>query len=216
MFALDAASRALLAAAAFVAFGAAFVTTPVVARGEAGTPANTLPAVATLAPQTALTDVVPRRDPFAGGDAPARAGLSVAPQARVAVPAIPALSQIPAALRALPPNAGAGDGAFPFATAATRIVAAVTAVITGPHPFALVDEGGTTRMLGVGDRIDGQAIDAIDANGVHLSGGTTLAVARPSEPVQPPSPPRTIAPDVVPPVPAVTPRARAHQNPGGR
>ncbi len=36
MFALDAASRAVLAATAFAAFGAAFVTTPIVARGEAG------------------------------------------------------------------------------------------------------------------------------------------------------------------------------------
>ena len=137
------------------------------------------------------------------------AGVSVAPQAQVATPAIPPLPQIPAALRALPPNAGAGDGAFPFAAAAPRIAATVTAVITGPQPFALVDEAGTTRMLTIGDRIDGQPIVAIDANGVRLSGGTTLAVARPSEAVQPPPAAHTIAP-------LVTPTAPTRRIPGGR
>jgi hypothetical protein len=206
MFALDAASRALLAAAAFVTFGAAFVTTPLVARGEAGAVPDAVPAVAPLAPRTAFADVVPRRDPFAGGDTPVRAGVAVA-QPQAAVPTIPPLPQIPATLRALPPNAGAGDGTFPFA-AATRIAATVTAVITGPHPFALVDEAGTTRMLTIGERIDGEPIAAIDANGVHLAGGTTLAVLRASEAVQPPTT-HALAPLVV----ATAP---AHPTPGGR
>jgi len=209
MFALDAASRALLAAAAFATFGAAFVATPIVARGEGGEVKVAVPAVATLAPRTPFADVVPQRDPFAGGDAPAHAVASAA-GARDAVPALP---PIPAALRALPPNAGAGDGTFPFATAtatATRIAATVTAVITGPHPFALVDEAGTTRVLTVGDRIDGDPIAAIDANGVHLSSGTTVVVARASEAEQPQQPARVIAP----PLGAVP--APAHQIPGGR
>ena len=96
------------------------------------------------------------------------------------MPAIAPLPQIPAALRALPPNAGAGDNPFPFATGA-RTSAVVTAVITGPHPFALVDESGTTRILTVGDRIDGDAIVAIDAAGIRLSNGPTLAVERASD-----------------------------------
>ncbi|HWT06909.1 MAG TPA: hypothetical protein VN224_14190 [Xanthomonadales bacterium] len=179
MFALDAASRTVLAAAAFAAFGAAFVTTPIVARGEAGVVADPTPSVVQLPARTAPADVVPRRDPFAGGDTPA-ARPAAASQAPVATAAIPPLPQIPAALRPLPPNAGAGDASFPFATAA-RTSAAVTAVITGPHPFALVDEGGTTRVLTVGSRIDGDQIVAIDAGGVQLSGGTKLAVARASE-----------------------------------
>jgi hypothetical protein len=207
MFALDAASRALLAAAAFAAFGAAFITTPIVARGEAGVDTAPARAFASLAPRTAFANVIPRRDPFAGGDAPARAGIS-SPQARIAVAAIPPLPQIPAALRALPPNAGAGDGTFPFATG-TRITAAVTAVITGPHPFALVDEAGTTRVLTVGDRVDGEAIVAIGADGVRLSGGTVLAVARTSEAGAPPPPAtRAVAPSATPPAPA-------HPIPGG-
>jgi hypothetical protein len=177
MFALDAASRAALAAAAFAAFGAAFVTTPIVARGDAGPGAGPAPTVVPLRARTALADVLPRRDPFAGGDTSAARAHPLSPQAPVAMPAIQAVPQIPAALRALPPNAGAGDNPFPFGAGA-RTSAVVTAVITGPHPFALVDEGGATRVLTVGERIDGDAIVGIDAAGIRLSNGTTLAVER--------------------------------------
>ena len=172
MFTLDAVSRAALAATAFAAFAAAFVTTPMSARGDAGIVAVPLPSVTSLPQRAALADVMPRRDPFAGGEAPT---------ARFALPATSALPQIPAALRALPPNAGASDAAFPF-PAGARTTATVTAVITGPQPFALVDDAGTRRMLTVGDRIGGDTIVAIDADGVRLSGGTALAAphARPS------------------------------------
>lgn len=194
MFALDAASRAALAAIAFAAFGAAFVTTPIVARGDAGVITVPTPTVIALPTSTAVADVVPRRDPFAGGDKPAARSNAPPPQMRTALPPSPTLPQIPAALRALPPNAGAGDTAFPFATGA-RTGAVVTAVITGPHPFALVDEAGATRVLTIGDRIDGDLIVAIGADGVRLSGGTMLAVARASETGSPlPSPARAVLP----------------------
>jgi hypothetical protein len=190
MFALDAVSRAVLAAGAFAAFGAAFVTTPMVARGEAGAVADPTPFIAPLHVRTALADVVPQRDPFAGGDMPATRPNAASPQTPIAMPAMPALPQIPAALRALPPNAGAGD--TPFAVAPmTPTNAIVTAVVTGPHPLALVDEGGTTRILTVGDRVDGEPIAAIDAAGIRLSGGRIFGVARASE-ASAPTPPTTL------------------------
>ena len=163
MFTLDAVSRAVLAAAALAAFGAAFVTTPMTARGDAGILADPTPSITSLPRRTALDEVVPRRDPFAGGDPPA---------ARSS--AAPPFPHVPAALLPLPPNAGAKDTAFPFLPGA-RTAATVTAVITGPHPFALVDDAGTTRMLTVGDRIAAESILAINVDGVLLSGGTTLA-----------------------------------------
>jgi len=178
MFALDAASRAVLAATAFAAFGAAFVTTPIVARGEAGVAADPSPSVVSLPARSALAEIAPRRDPFTGGDTPAARLGAISRQALVAMPAIPPFPQIPAALRPLPPNAGAGDAAFPFATGA-HTTASVTAVITGPHPFALVDDGGPTRVVTIGDRVGGDTIVAIDADGVRLSGGTTLHYRRP-------------------------------------
>ncbi len=209
MLALHAASRTLLAAAAFASFGAAFVTTPMVARGDAGVSAGLQPPVTVRPVTTILTEIVPQRDPFAGGDAPALHSSAAPQQAPVTMPALP-LPQIPAALRALPPNAGAGDTAFPFGAAVARSSAVVTAVITGPHPYALVDEGGTTRVLTVGDRIDGDAITAIGAGGVRLSRGTLLAVAPASGTVLPPQLP---APAVAPAVPVPTPLP---PNPGGR
>ena len=184
MFALDTASRAALAAAAFAAFGAAFVTTPMMARGDAGVAIAALPSGTSLPRRAALADVPLRRDPFAGADASAARPAAVPPQSQLAMPVIPTLPRIPAALRPLPPNAGARDAGFPFATGA-RTTAAVTAVITGPHPFALVDDGGTTRMLTVGDRIAAETIVAIGADGVRLSSGDTLAVAHGSEAVAP-------------------------------
>jgi hypothetical protein len=183
MFALDAASRTALAAAAFAAFGAAFVTTPIVARGAAEAVPAAAPSVVPLPARTALADIQPRRDPFAGGDVPAARPIA-APHVQTAMPATPPLLPIPAALRPLPPNAGAGDAAFPFADG-THTGAVVTAIITGPHPFAIVDEAGTTRILTVGDHVDGDSIVAIDGGGVRLSGGTLLAVARASDPVLP-------------------------------
>lgn len=207
MFALHAASRTLLAVAAFASFGGAFVTTPLVARVDAAAVVEPAPAVATLAPRTTFADVMPRRDPFAGGDAPAAHTGAPSPAlqtttatsanlAMPSIPAIPALPAIPAALRPLPPNAGAGDGAFPFATAPRATTAVVTAVVTGAHPFALVDEGGITRVLTIGDRIGGDPITAIGADGVRLTGGTLLPVARSSDtaaaPIALPTPPRSI------------------------
>ena len=174
MFALDAASRVVLGAAAFAAFGAAFVTTPFVARGEAGIVADRTPTPVPRAVRPALADIVPRRDPFAGGDAPAARPYVAPAQSPVAVAAMP---RVPAELRPLPPNAGAGEETFPFAAGA-RTGAVVTAVTTGPHPFALVDVGGATQLLTIGDRIDADPIVAIDAAGIRLSGGTVLAVAR--------------------------------------
>ncbi len=206
MFVLDAASRTLLATAAFAAFAAAFVSTALVARSEAGVLAGPAPSVVPLPVRTAFVDVVPRRDPFTGGDVAARPGTAPAQTTALtatlpSLPQIPAMPQIPAALRALPPNAGAGNEVFPFAAAA-RIDAVVTAVITGPHPFALVDEAGTTRVLTIGDRIDGDAIVAIAVDGVRLSHGTRLAVVPASQPASPPL--RTIAP-VQPPAHGVSP-----------
>lgn len=172
MFALHAASRTLLAAAAFASFGAAFVTTPIVARGDAGFVVDAAPPAASSTPQSALPNVLPRRDPFAGGDASARPNV----QSPTATPTLAVLPQIPAALRALPPNAGAGDDTFPFATS-TPVAATVTAVITGAHPFALVDKVGTTRVVTVGDHIGSDAVVAIGADGVRLASGTKLTIA---------------------------------------
>lgn len=97
---------------------------------------------------------------------------------------------LPSTLRPLPPNAGAGDAAPPFAmpapAPAQRPPARVTAVITGTHPFALIDEGGTTRLVTLGDRIGEDAVTAISGTGIRLANGRTLPLA-PDPPSLPPA-----------------------------
>ncbi len=53
----------------------------------------------------------------------------------------------------------------------------VTAIITGAHPSALVDENGTARIITVGDTFAGARVTRIDVRGVRLGNGFTLAVA---------------------------------------
>ena len=173
-------SRALLAAVAFAAFAGSFVTTPIVAHGAAAPPTSSTPGVRPLPALSAVAAVLPRRDPFAG-DAPVVASSAAAHAA--GIPSLPALPALPAALRPLPPNAGAGNGPSPFAAPLVAAPAArVTAVVTGAHPFALVEDAGSTRLVTVGDRISGDTIAAITADGIRLARGTVLAVAPASPP----------------------------------
>ncbi len=164
MFAIDPRTRSVLAGAALIAYAGAFRAGPTTAHdaiAAAPVARSTSPEPVTDSP----ADVVPRRDPFAGGPPAAAGGQAPPTVAHVALP------PIPPALRALPPNAGAGE-AFPFGSPER-----VTAIVTGGRPFALIDDGSTTRLVGSGDLVDGERVVAIDVRGVHLDGGTTLSVA---------------------------------------
>ena len=173
--ALDRTSRAALACAALLAFAGAFSSAPATVNDAGGTSTLTVRARAPAKPVRIVT-ILPRRDPFAGG-LPA----AVRTAARPAV--APPFLSIPPALGPLPPNAGAGGGLLPTAPAKH-----VSAIVTGTPPYALVDDGSTTRLVTVGDRLDGASIVAIDTAGVHLTGGTTLPVTqRPSFQLQRPN-----------------------------
>ena len=213
MFALDRTSRTLLATSAFAAFTGAFVSAPFVARGAADDHVVRTAPATPAATAGAFALVLPRRDPFAG-DPPATHPSSppMAP-----IEAMPPISDIPAAIRPLPANAGASGFALPFtppsSTSITSSPPRITAVVTGAHPFALVDEGETTRVVTVGDRIQGVTIVGITIGGIRLSDGTRLSIeAAPftglpsptfpvpsSSPVAPPSPlPYSAAPSPIP------------------
>lgn len=166
MLRLDRSSRAALAAGAFAAFAGAFVATPMIAGGTAPGLVVDRALPASVAAPDAFAPVVPHRDPFAD-DAPARGPV------RLVTPSPPPVPVIPAALRPLPPNAGAIGGPPPSTSAQPH----VTAVVTGPRPFALVDDAGTARLVTVGDSAGGRRIVAITAEGIRLAGGTTLTVA---------------------------------------
>jgi hypothetical protein len=183
----------LLAFAAFAAFAGSFVTTPIVARGAAGSHPMNTPVVRALPAPSIAGVVLPRRDPFTGDPSRAVAATPLAsvPNAAstsVASPAMPVFSAIPPALRPLPPNDGVASAAPPFGRPPSALpaliatTARVTAVVTGARPFALVDEAGTTRLVTVGDRIAGETIAAITADGIRLARGAVLAVAPVSSP----------------------------------
>jgi hypothetical protein len=67
----------------------------------------------------------------------------------------------------LPPNDGAEGG-----TTQGGII--VRAIVVGDNARALVDLGGTVRILGVGDAIGDQKIAAITSRSVTLGDGTSL------------------------------------------
>jgi hypothetical protein len=176
VFVLDRASRMLLALCAFGAFAGSFVTAPSVAGSAPGVAALPIPLAAPHAVPSTFAVVEPRRDPFAGEPRAGKTAATVSAFPSVA-PALPSLTGISAAIQPLPPNAGAAGAGLPFGPQPR-----VTAVVTGRHPFALVDEAGTTRVVTVGDRIDGDTIAGIDAVGVRLERGAMLPVAPPAPP----------------------------------
>ena len=52
----------------------------------------------------------------------------------------------------------------------------VSAIVTGAHPYAMLETGGMHLIKGVGDRIDGFAIISIEFDGVRLQNGQRLTV----------------------------------------
>lgn len=101
--------------------------------------------------------IVVVRDPFAGGDVPdpvAPGALSV----RVA--------------NAGTAGAPTGMGLPGEATAGTKVLATVL----GRTPYALVDEGGGTRFVRIGDPLAGSTVAAIRLGAIALASGDHLAI----------------------------------------
>jgi hypothetical protein len=160
-------SRALLAGAGILALGAAFASAPQAASGGATprrTPLGIEPDVPVEAPVRAE---LPRRDPFAGGDAGAPRATS---------------TSVPPTIPVLPPNLGARAST----TAAGPTTVRVAAVVTGRRPYALIVDGDAVRIVAIGDPLRGSAVSAIDDTGVHLADGSRLLLDHPDDTGGPP------------------------------
>jgi hypothetical protein len=72
----------------------------------------------------------------------------------------------------LPPNAGATQGGP--ASTPSGLGPIVRAIVLGEPPRALVEAGGTVRVLGVGDRLGALTVVGITAGRVTLSDGSSL------------------------------------------
>jgi len=96
-------------------------------------------------------------------------------------PAVPAAPSGMAGMRihqgeaiglSLPPNAGAAEDAE------TAVPAfAVKAVVLGADPRALLDVGGSVRVVGIGDIVGTRVIRAIDESGLTLADGTKVPLS---------------------------------------
>jgi len=140
-------------------FAAAIVLTPSGARSQLALP---LDGAADAAPRVEppLVAVAPAGDAFAP-----RANLdeelhpALLPKAPTPLPQLPRMPQSGLRLPAAPPPP-------------TR----VTAVATGSLPSAIVDEGGTARIVTVGDQLDDSVVSAINEDGIHLTNGRHLSL----------------------------------------
>jgi hypothetical protein len=75
----------------------------------------------------------------------------------------------------LPPNPGASQGGVPQSIPGNPAVGPVVrAIVLGDPARALVEAGGTVRVLGVGDRLGALTVSAIAEGRVVLSDGSSL------------------------------------------
>jgi hypothetical protein len=175
-------SRGALAAAGLTAFALAYVTTPLAAGSDSPPPvADTLPVRAvTPSPAPAIAvALVPRRDPFAGIPEAHGSAAPSAPPATAPIPTLPPLPPTPGVIRLPPSNAGPALGLPP--SGGVR----VTALTTGAHASALVEDRSGTRIVKAGDILAGDRITAIDAAGVHVGHATTYPVTPAGQPLSP-------------------------------
>lgn len=201
MFRVNPLNRAVLAGAAFASFAGSFVTTPLTARGDTRTVVGSFAAPRPFATPAGFAAILPRRDPFAGDPPPRRNDGARASAIPISAPPFPASSStaanaaIPAGLAPLPPNAGATGTPLSIAHAGAPAASAaqpsetvrVTAIVTGAHPYALVDDGPTARLVTVGDRIGDDTVAAISAGGIRLAHGATVPLAPAATALRPPS-----------------------------
>lgn len=128
------------------------------------------------APMPVAANTVPieaiRRDPFAMPTA-----TQTQPAHDVSLPP-PARRFAGDEIEPLPSNVG--DDAIPAVPGSVPQSASdagrVTAVVTGAHPYAMVNTRGVHEIKGIGDLVDGSAVIAIDMTGIRLQNGTRLTV----------------------------------------
>jgi hypothetical protein len=146
--------RGAFAAGALICYAAAALLAPSGASSQL-TPAVSLSAEPVLAHNVPVAPVAPARDAFAP---------------RIAF----AMDAPPPAMRLLPtppPLTAHGEPGHVESTAR------VTAIVTGQSPRAIVEIGGVSQAVGIGDRLAGARIITIDAEAIGLDNGTQLQLA---------------------------------------
>jgi hypothetical protein len=149
-------NRPLFGAAALLCYAAAIALAPAGARSQL----DAHPSVADVAEpriEPAPLAVRPERDAFAP-----RATIDDDPQP-VLPTSPPQLPRLPAP-RVVP------------ALAPTAVASRVTAIVTGTHPTAIVDSAEGSRLVSLGDALDGSTVLAIANDTVLLANGKRLTL----------------------------------------
>jgi hypothetical protein len=146
--------RALLGAGALACFAAAIVLAPSDVRSQLYTGRHDAVADVTASPQLPVSAVAPRGDAFAP-----RAEIDDDRPAGVSAPSPIALPHLPGS---------------PTSQQATVATTRVTAIATGALPTAIVESGGSSHLVTVGDVLDGSEIAAIDRGSITLASGRHL------------------------------------------
>jgi hypothetical protein len=146
-----------LALASIACFVAALALMPSGARSQLGAGRRDPAAAATPPAQAAIAPIATRNDAFAP-----RATVDD-DEPRAVVPSPPPLVPTPNVRPAL-------------VKPAQRAPVRVTALATGVHPTAIIGEGAASRIVTIGDRLDGSTIAAIGDDAVVLADGRRLSL----------------------------------------
>jgi hypothetical protein len=152
------ARRPLLGVAALLCFAAAAVLAPSDVRSQLDPARHDITAEPAPHAETPLTPIVPAGDAFA-------------PRAVVDDDARPAPPQPPALRLPRLPQAG-----LPIASTVPVMHLRITAIATGAHPTAIVEDGGDARLVAIGDALDGSRITAIGDDAIALANGRRLSL----------------------------------------
>ena len=163
----DLISRSAVVALSALCVAGAIKLAPGQAQSAPGAAApRPLPSLVQLAAER-VASVPVRRDPFAE---PAAGTQSVVPPAARTL-AVEKMEPLPSNLPNDTIPALPGSAPDPAASGSR-----VTAIVTGPHPYAMLETGGVHEIKGLGDAVGGVAIAAISIDGVRLRDGRRLAV----------------------------------------
>jgi len=180
---LDPLSRGAIVAMSVAFISGAVALTPLRARSSNDPNVHNQLVLAPLV-TTTVPEITIRRDPFGGEPSNTPAAGSTTPRG-APVSAAPTASSDSQALPVLPGgDVGPLPGnlmnstvpAIPGASAAAGVTPRVTAIVTGARPYAMFDFAGNHQIKGVGDRVNGTPISAIDIEGVTLQSGARLRV----------------------------------------